>query len=106
MFVARWQIDTRFGHKQEAIALMQDWERDIGSKAGLDRSQSVLTTGSIGALEATIENNITVDSLAELETFFAAIAKIPAHAEWGKKLEPHVVSGTSRWNIYRVISSN
>lgn len=103
MFIARWQIDARFGHKQDAIDLMREWEREIGSKAGIDMTRSVIQTGSIGALEATIENNISVDSLAELEAFFAKIAKIPAHAEWGKRLEPHVVSGTSRWSIFRVV---
>lgn len=103
MFIARWQIDARFGYKQQAIELMREWEREIGAKAGIDPSRSVVTTGSIGALEATIENNISVESLAELEGFFQKIGNIPAHAEWGKKLEPHVVSGTSRWSIFRVI---
>ena len=43
------------------------------------------------------------DSLAELERFFETIATIPEHATWGKKLEPFVVSGTSRWSILRVV---
>ncbi|WEK49269.1 MAG: hypothetical protein P0Y66_16190 [Candidatus Kaistia colombiensis] len=103
MFIARWQIDARFGHKKDALELMKEWERDIGAKAGLDPARSSIATGSIGTLEATIENNLTVDSLAELERLFEAIAKTPAHAEWGKRLEPHVVSGTSRWSILRVM---
>jgi hypothetical protein len=103
MFIARWQIDARFGHKQDALELMKQWQRDIGSKAGLDPARSLVATGSIGALEATIENDLTIDSLAELEQFFATIAKLPEHAAWGKKLEPHVVSGTSRWSILRVV---
>jgi hypothetical protein len=103
MFVARWQIDARFGHKQDVIDLMQKWLRDIGSKAGGPDMDIKVLTGSIGAKEATVEVNHTVKSLAQLEEFFAAIAKIPAHAQWGKELEPHVVSGTSHWNIYRVV---
>ena len=106
MFIARWQIDARFGHKQEALELMREWEREIGAKVGLDASRSSVATGSIGALEATIENNVTVDSLAELERIFEAIGKNPAHAAWGKKLEPHIVSGTSRWSILRVVPMN
>lgn len=106
MFIARWQIDARFGYKQQAIELMREWERDIGPKAGIDPSRSTITTGSIGALEATIENSIKVESLAELEGFFAKISEIPAHAEWGRKLEPYVVSGTSRWSIFRVIQGS
>lgn len=106
MFIARWQIDARFGHKQDAIELMREWERDIGATSGIDPAKSTITTGSIGMLEATIENNIEVENLAELERFFATIGKNPAHAAWGKKLEPLVVSGTSRWSILRVISTN
>ena len=34
MFVARWQIDARFGQKQKVIDLVRAWERDIGSKGG------------------------------------------------------------------------
>ena len=103
MFIARWQIDARFGHKQNALDLMREWEKEIGRKAGLDPSRSSILTGSIGLREATIENNMTVDNLAELERFFETIATIPEHATWGKKLEPFVVSGTSRWSILRVV---
>ena len=103
MFIARWQIDARFGYKQQAIELMREWERDIGPKAGIDPSRSTVATGSIGALEATIENSVSVESLAELEGFFARIGQNPAHGEWGRKLEPYVVSGTSRWTILRVV---
>jgi hypothetical protein len=103
MLIARWQIDARFGHKQKALDLMQEWEEQIGRKAGLDPARSSILTGSIGVREATIENNMTVDSLAELERFFETIATIPAHAEWSRKLEPFVVSGTARWSILRIV---
>ncbi len=103
MLIARWQIDARFGHKQTVIDLMQRWLRDVGSKAGTDTMDVKLLTGSVGAREATLEVNHTVENLAQLESFFAAIGKIDAHKQWGKDLEPFVVSGSSRWDIYRVI---
>ncbi len=103
MFVARWQIDARFGQKQAVIDLMHKWLREVGSKAGTDTMDVKLLTGSIGAREATIEVNHTVESLAQLEQFFAAIGKIDAHRQWGKDLEPHVVSGSAAWSIYRVL---
>jgi hypothetical protein len=101
MFVARWQIDARFGHKDKVIDLLRAWERDIGSKAGMKRTQ--LLTGSIGAREATVELNVSVDSLAELEQVFEKIGKNDAHKKWGQDLEPFVVSGSSSWQIYRVL---
>src|SRR2546422_9019233 len=92
MFVARWQIDARFGHKQAVIDLMQRWLKEIGAKAGTDKMDVKVLTGSIGAREATIEVNHTVESLAQLASFFAAIGKLDAHKQWSKELEPNVVS--------------
>ena len=72
MFIARWQIEARFGHKDRVIELLREWEDDIGSKVGLpERSKRV--TGSIGASEATIELDLEVESLAELERIFNAM---------------------------------
>jgi len=50
-----------------------------------------------------VEVNHSVESLAELEQFFDSISKIEAHKQWGKDLEPYVVSGSTYWNIYRVL---
>ncbi len=102
MFITRWQIDARFGHKDKVIELLRNWDRDIGSQAGLQNNIQYLS-GSIGAREATVENNVTVTSLAELEAGFAAIGQSDAHKKWGEALEPHVVSGTSHWQILRVL---
>ena len=104
MLIARtWQIDARFGHKQTVIDLMQRWLRDVGSKAGTDTMDVKLLTGSVGAREATLEVDHSVESLVKLEQFFAGIGKLDAHKQWGKDLEPFVVSGSSRWDIYRMI---
>ena len=103
MFVARWHIDARFGHKQTVIELMQRWLRDVGSPAGADMMNPQLLTGSIGAEESALEVNHSVESLAQLECFFTAIGKIDAHRQWGNDLEPHVVSGSPVWKIYRVV---
>src|SRR5260370_725307 len=48
MFVARWQIDARFGHKQAVIDLLQKWEREVGTKAGTDKMDCKILTASIG----------------------------------------------------------
>jgi hypothetical protein len=103
MFVARWQIDARFGHKQAVIDLMHRWLSDIGAKAGTDKMDVKILTGSVGAREATIEVDHTIESLAELERFFETIGKNDSHKQWGKDLEPHVVSGSAVWSIYRVL---
>ncbi len=103
MFSARWQIDARFGYKQTVLDMMKRWEREVGSQVGLDKLDFQVMTGSIGAREATVETHHKVESLAQLEEFFAKIGKIEAHRQWGKDLEPHVVSGSSLWQIFRIV---
>jgi len=101
--VARWSIDAKFGYKQNVIDLMQRWSRDIGPQAGFAADKGRLLTGSVGALEATVQSEYLVKDLCELNQIWEKLATIAAHKQWGKELEPHVVSGTSRWEIYRVL---
>ncbi|MCR4265105.1 hypothetical protein [Nitratireductor sp. ZSWI3] len=103
MFVARWQIDARFGHKQTVIDLMRKWENEIGEQVGLREMEFSMLSGSIGAREATLEADHRVKSLTQLEDFFSRIGALDAHRAWGKEIEPYVVSGSSRWEIFRVI---
>lgn len=101
MLIARWRIDARFGQKQKVIDMLAMWARDIAPQVGLTSGR--LLSGSIGALEATVEHDWEVKSLAELEQSWIKLAALDAHRQWGKDLEPFIVSGTSRWSIYRVI---
>src|SRR5438445_4882361 len=80
MLIARWQIDARFGHKQEVIERLQAWAREIAPQAGLVTGR--LLTGSIGALEATVVPDWEVSNLGELDSAWARLASIPAHAQW------------------------
>jgi hypothetical protein len=101
MLIARWQIDARFGHKQEVIDMLQRWTKELAPEVGLHKGR--MLTGSIGVAEATVVHEWEVASLAELETAWAKLAKIPAHAQWSKTLEPFVVSGSARWEIFRIL---
>ena len=101
MLIARWQIDARFGYKQNVIDSLVQWTREIAPQIGLAKGQ--ILTGSIGALEATVEHNWEIADLAELERAWAKLGTLEAHKKWSKDLEPNVVSGTARWSIYRVV---
>ena len=98
MFIARWTVDARFGHKDAAIAQFKNWKQ-VADKVGWKMR---LLSGSIGD-EARLEMEIAVESLAQLETSWAAMAKDPSHATGAAGLEPHIVSGTNRWEIFRVV---
>jgi hypothetical protein len=103
MMVARWSIDARFGYKQNVVDAMKRWMRDIAPQVGIVEERTRLLTGSVGALEATVQSEHVIDDLAELNRIWDKLATLPAHQQWGKELEPHVVSGTSRWEIFRVL---
>jgi len=103
MLIARWQIDARFGQKQTVVESLRSWARDIAPQIGWPAERGRLLTGSIGAREATVVHEWTVPDLADLERAWAALGKLEAHAAWGKSLEPHVVSGSSRWEVLRVL---
>ena len=103
MLIARWQIDARFGHKQEVIESLKRWTNDIGAQIGWTDDKVRITTGSIGAREATVYSEISVANMAELDASFEKLGSIDAHAAWSRELEAHVVSGTSRWEILRVL---
>ena len=68
MIVARWHIDARFGHKQAVIDALKAWNRNFGEQIGWNANQLRLTTGSIGALESTVEMEITLADLAEVQS--------------------------------------
>lgn len=103
MMIAQWKIDARFGYKQQVIELLQQWNRDIGEKIGWTADKTQILTGSIGANESTIITQIQIQDLEELNNSWNKLATIEAHQKWSKDLEEFVVSGTSCWNIYRIV---
>ena len=103
MFIARWQIDARFGQKRPRSSCCASGSGRSARRSGLPEMEFGLLSGSIGACEATLEADHKVESLAQLEQFFEKLGKLEAHGAWGKVLEPHVVSGTSHWQIFRVL---
>jgi hypothetical protein len=84
MMVARWHIDARFGHKQAAIDSLKTWSQDIASQIGWTRDQLQIIAGSIGALESTVEMNVLVQDLGELDASWNELGSTSAHRAWSK----------------------
>ncbi len=103
MMVARWHIDARFGHKQTVIDSLKTWSQDIASQIGWTEDKLRIASGSIGALESTVEMDVLVEDLAELNASWNKLGAIPAHQKWSKQIEPSIVSGTPRWEIFRIV---
>ncbi len=103
MMIARWQIEARFGHKQTVIDLFKRWDEEIGSQIGWTAGKTRLLTGSIGALESTLQSEVEIKDLAELGKSWDKLGSIEAHKQWCKDIEPYIVSGTPHWQIFRVL---
>jgi subtilase family serine protease len=104
MLIARWQVEARFGYKQSAIDSMKKWLAEVGSQVGWKPDKVRLITGSIGANESTIETEIKVKSLKDLDDAWTKLGKLKDHKKWGKEFEKYIVSGTARWTVYRVVN--
>ncbi len=83
--------------------MLATWARDIAPQIGWAAEKGRMLTGSIGAREATVVHERQVVDLADLEKCWSALGKIEAHKKWSKDMEPYVVSGSARWEIYRVV---
>ena len=103
MMIARWQFTAKFGRKQEAIDLMKEWSAQIGAQTDIDMSKERVITGSVGAGEGLVESELEIDNLADLDAFFDKLATIQMHAEWGPKMGEVIVSGSTRWEVFRVV---
>ena len=104
MIGARWSIEARFGHKQTVIDSMIQWQKEIGSAIGWTDVR--LLTGSIGAREATVQSEVILKDLGELSASWDKLATIEAHKQWSKNLEPYIVSGTPRWEVFRIFADS
>ena len=103
MMIARWRIDARFGHKDDVVKSLKQWGDQFGSKIGWSGDKFRLMTGSIGIAESAIISEVEIENLDELSAAFEKLGTLDGHAAWSKELEPHVVSGTNNWEIYRIV---
>ncbi len=103
MFIARWIIDAKFGHKDEVQALCKRWQQEIGERVGMKRSSTRVLPGSIGTAESRFEFETQFASLGDIEKSWTEMAKLPGHKNFSRELEQHVVSGTNRWELMRVV---
>jgi hypothetical protein len=103
MYIARWLLTAHYGHKDAAIALLRKWETDVGQRIGWRAASIRVTSGVIGVAQSHIEFEVRVDSLNDLESAWADMAKSPYHAQYLKELEVHILSGSNIWNVLQLV---
>ena len=83
---------TPSGTSRSARAARVTWPRRLRT-----------VTGSVGAKEALIQDEFEIEDLKELDDFFSKIAQVKMHADWGKKMSEVIVSGSTHWQVFRVV---
>lgn len=103
---ARWCFDCRYGTKMKGVALVQEWVRDIGSRAdpALTPKNVRIHSGSIGSPESRLELEVEFASLDELERFWGSIPG-DLHQEWSQNLADIIVDGSPTWEVYRSVEA-
>ncbi len=103
MMNARWQFTTKFDHKQTAIELLKEWNKQIGSQTNIDVSKERIVTGSVGNSEGLVETEFEIENLQDLDDFFSKIATVKMHEEWGAKMGEVIVSGSTRREVLKIV---
>ncbi len=103
MMIARWHVHARFGHKQAAIELMRRWWREIAPQIGWSTGQLRILTGAVGENESAIDVEVELADLAALNEAWTLLAQAKGQEDWARDLEPHIVSGTPRWTVHRIV---
>lgn len=88
----------------DAVALLQEWVREIGSVAGLGPSNAAINSGSVGTPESRLELEVSFSTLAELEEFWASIPP-DRHKAWSQRMQSMIVHGSPMWEIYRTVEA-
>lgn len=50
-----------------------------------------------------MEIEIEIDDLTDLDSFFTKIGSIRMHSEWGPKMGEVIVSGSTKWEVFRIV---
>ena len=101
MLVARWQFKARFGMKPEVVEKIKDWWGTIGATLG--QADHTIMTGSVGAAEALVTVDVRVRDMGELGDQWDKLAQREDHKKFATELEPLIVSGSTRWEIFRLV---
>jgi hypothetical protein len=96
--IARFSFDVPFGKKAEFQKVSKKWE-SVESELGFPEPEVLI--GSIGVPESRVEINYRFESIAALEKVWSNL-KDPRMPEYQRDLAPFIVSGSHKWEVFRV----
>ncbi len=103
MFIAAWSFDVQYGTRDEAVRALKETSAMI-EKSGWRSKRTRVLSGSIGAPESRFILEHEFDSLADLEASWQALhSKAEEFKRLVAQMKSFIVSGSPRWEIYRVV---
>lgn len=100
--VAKWLVPAAFGQRMAVCKLLHEWLDEVAQPAGADTSKARVLAGAIGQEETTVELELGVWSLAELENTLASV-NTEKHWNWASRLQ-HCLAGSPRWVVLNAVS--
>ena len=82
---------------------MPRYHRRVAPRNGAREDRSGVVLIEILVDESLVEVEYQIADLGELQTFFDKIATIKMHADWGKQMSEVIVSGSTYWEVLRVV---
>jgi hypothetical protein len=105
MFICGWSFDLQYGTRDQALKLLHEFKDGIAKSGWLAKRTRILA-GSIGVPESRIVIEHEFESLAALESSWEALHKqSELFGKMVSQLKGVIVSGTPRWEIYRVLDA-
>jgi hypothetical protein len=103
MFICAWSFDLQYGTREQALRLLKETGTAIKS-TGWRAKRTRILGGSIGAPESRIIIEHEFNSLADLEASWDGLhQKAEFFAKTVTQMKSIVLSGSPRWEVYRVL---
>jgi len=105
MFLCQWSLDVVYGKQKEALDVIKAWGADKMKLSRFNKSKgNRVYVGFVGDSAAHIVDEYVFESLDDFENALKDMGK-PEFQKHSQALAPCIVSGTQKWNIYRIVIS-
>jgi len=100
MFLIRSIAQAQSGKRDDAAALLKAFHAETQKELG--QADARILTGSVGPTDSTVVSESVVKSLAEFEQGLDKVNKWSGMQRYGQKFAELFISGSHRFEIYRI----
>lgn len=103
MFLCQWSLEIVFGKQKQALDVIKAWgaEKMRSSNFKVSTGGRVYV-GYIGESAAKIVDEYVFEKLDDFEKALGDMGQ-PQFKQFAEQIAPYIVSGSQKWNIYRIL---